>query len=97
MSESRGGAVQRTGTRATTLVLLAAVIGGVTFVVSDLTSQPTTVDCTSSPGQPVEVVMETLGAYGHDIHAPWVSVHDPAARRPVVARPRSGRHTRRST
>jgi len=58
---------------AITLVLLAAVAGGVSFALSNLTSQPNTVDYTSSPGQAVDVTMQTVGSYGHGIHATWVS------------------------
>jgi hypothetical protein len=65
--------VQRTGKLAITVILLAAVIGGVGFALSNLTSQPITVDYTSSPGQPVNVTMQTLGSYGHGLHATWVS------------------------
>ena len=70
----RGGAVNSARAElAITLVLLAAVIGGVGFTLANLTSQPITVDYTSSPGQPVNVTMQTLGSYGHGIHATWVS------------------------
>lgn len=74
--------MQRTGKLAIAVVLLAAVMGGVGFALSNLTAQPVTVDYTSSPGQPVNVTMQTLGSYGHGIHATWVSymTRSPAGR-----------------
>jgi len=55
-------------------VLLVAVIGGVVVATFNLTSEPTTVDyTTTSLGQPVNVTMQTLGSYGHGIHPTWVS------------------------
>jgi len=66
--------VPKAGRLATTLVLLVAVIGGVVFATFNLTSEPTTVDyTTTSLGQPVNVTMQTLGSYGHGIHPTWVS------------------------
>lgn len=56
-----------------TLVLLAAVAGGVAFAGSNLSSQPVSVAYTAKPGQPVNVTMQTVGSYGHGIHATWVS------------------------
>ena len=63
----------KVGRLAVTIALLAAVAGGLAFAGVSLTSQPTTVDYTSLPGQPVNVTMETVGAYGHGIHQTWVS------------------------
>ncbi|MGA3215007.1 MAG: hypothetical protein ABSD97_04865 [Acidimicrobiales bacterium] len=63
----------RVGRLAITLALLAAVAGGLAFAGVNLTSQPTTVDYTSLPGQPVNVTMQTVGSYGSGIHATWVS------------------------
>jgi hypothetical protein len=54
-------------------VLLAAVAGGVAFAGSNLSSQPVSVAYTAKPGQPVNVTMQTVGSYGHGIHATWVS------------------------
>lgn len=56
-----------------TLVLLAAVAGGVAFAGSNLSSQPVSVAYTAKPGQPVNVTMQTVGSYGHGIHETWVS------------------------
>jgi len=65
--------VSRAGRLAVTLVLLAAVIGGVAFAVLNLTFEPTTVVYTTGTGQPVNVTMQTVGAYGQGLHATWVS------------------------
>jgi len=56
-----------------TLVLLAAGAGGVAFAGSNLSSQPVSVAYTAKPGQSVNVTMQTVGSYGHGIHATWVS------------------------
>jgi len=56
-----------------TLVLLVAVAGGVAFAGSNLSFEPVTVTYTARPGQPVNVTMQTVGSYGHGIHATWVS------------------------
>ena len=63
----------RAGRLAVTFVLLAAVVGGLLFAVLNLTYQPVEVDYTSGSGQPVNVTMQTVGAYGHGIHPTWVS------------------------
>ena len=64
----------KAGRLATTLVLLVLVIGGVVFAIFNLTSEPTTVDyTTASLGQPVNVTLQTVGAYGHGVHPTWVS------------------------
>ena len=63
----------KAGRLATTLALLIAVIGGVVFAISNLTWQPTTVAFTAGPGQPVNVTLQTVGAYGSGIHPTWVS------------------------
>lgn len=63
----------KAGRLATTLALLIAVIGGVVFAVFNLTWQPTTVAFTAGPGQPVNVTLQTVGAYGSGIHPTWVS------------------------
>ena len=39
----------------------------------NLTYEPVTVDYVSSPGQPVNVTLQTVGAYGHGLHPTWVS------------------------
>jgi hypothetical protein len=65
--------VPKAGRLATTLALLIAVIGGVVFAVLNLTLQPTTVAFTAGPGQPVNVTLQTVGAYGSGIHPTWVS------------------------
>jgi hypothetical protein len=65
--------VPKAGRLATTLALLIAVIGGVVFAVFNLTWQPTTVAFTAGPGQPVNVTLQTVGAYGSGIHPTWVS------------------------
>jgi hypothetical protein len=65
--------VPKAGRLATTLALLIAVIGGVVFAVLNLTWQPTTVAFTAGPGQPVNVTLQTVGAYGSGIHPTWVS------------------------
>jgi hypothetical protein len=65
--------VPKAGRLATTLALLIAVIGGVVFAVFNLTWQPTTVAFTAGSGQPVNVTMQTVGAYGSGIHPTWVS------------------------
>jgi len=65
--------VPKAGRLATTLALLIAVIGGVVFAISNLTWQPTTVAFTAGPGQPVNVTLQTVGAYGSGIHPTWVS------------------------
>lgn len=63
----------RAGRLTVTLVLFLAVVGGVVFSVLNLTSQPTTIVYTASAGRPVDVTLQTVGAYGHGIHATWVS------------------------
>jgi hypothetical protein len=65
--------VPKVGRLAITIALLAAAAGGVAFAGVNLTSQPTTVDYTALPGQPVNVTMQTDGSYGHGIHPTWVS------------------------
>jgi hypothetical protein len=65
--------VPKAGRLATTLALLIAVIGGVVFAIFNLTWQPTTVAFTAGPGQPVNVTLQTVGAYGSGIHPTWVS------------------------
>jgi len=65
--------VPRAGRLAVTLVLLAAVVGGLLFALLNLTYQPVEVDFTSGSGQPVNVTMQTVGAYGQGIHPTWVS------------------------
>ena len=67
------GAVPRAGRLAVTIVLLAAVVGGLVFAVLNLTYEPATVDYVSSPGQSVNVTLQTVGTYGHGVHPTWVS------------------------
>lgn len=63
----------RAGRLTVTLVLFLAVVGGVVFSVLNLTSQPTTIVYTASAGRPVDVTLQAVPAYGHGIHATWVS------------------------
>lgn len=64
----------RAGRLATTVVLLVLVIGGLVFAVFNLTAEPTSVDyTTSSAGQPVNVIMQTVGSYGYGVHPTWVT------------------------
>ncbi|MGO9584146.1 MAG: hypothetical protein ACLP36_15225 [Acidimicrobiales bacterium] len=72
----------RVGRLIVTVVLLAAVAGGVAFAGSNLSSQPVSVAYTAKPGEPVNVTMQTLGSYGQGIHSTWVSymTRSPAGR-----------------
>ena len=64
----------RAGRLATTVVLLVLVIGGLVSAVFNLTAEPTSVDyTTSSAGQPVNVIMQTVGSYGYGVHPTWVT------------------------
>ncbi len=63
----------KAGRLATTLVLLALVIGGVTFAVITLTSTPENLVFTAPAGQSVNVTLQTVGAFGSGIHSTWVS------------------------
>jgi len=58
---------------ATTLVLLALVIGGVIFSVVTLTSTPENLVFTAPAGQGVNITMQTVGSFGSGIHSSWVS------------------------
>lgn len=63
----------KAGRLATTLVLLALVIGGVTFAVITLTSTPENLVFTAPAGQSVNITLQTVGAFGSGIHSTWVS------------------------
>ena len=69
--------MHRTSKLAVTVALLAAAIGGVGFALANLTSQPITVDYTSSPGQPVNVTMQTVGVLRARHPRDLGVVHDP--------------------
>jgi len=56
-----------------TVGLFALAVVGIVFAVIALLGQPSTVDFTTSAGQPVNVVMQTLGSYGSGNHPTWVS------------------------
>jgi hypothetical protein len=57
----------------TTLVIVAAAVVGIVFAVFALTDQPNTIDFTASPGQPVNITLQTVGTIGFGAHPTWVS------------------------
>ncbi len=57
-----------------TVVLFAVAAVAASILIVNLLGTPPTVDYTSpSPGQPVNVTLQTVGTYGSGTHPTWVS------------------------
>ncbi|HVA10269.1 MAG TPA: hypothetical protein VNG12_26430, partial [Acidimicrobiales bacterium] len=57
----------------TVILFVVAATAAVILIVSLLGTPPTVDYTSSSPGQSVNVTLQSVGTYGSGSHAPWVS------------------------